>query len=127
MSIWMLHHKHHRHSIRLPEYDYSTCGAYFITICTQNRACWFGEIINGEMILNNVGKMVKDEWLKTEQLRTNVQCGAFVVMPNHLHGIIVINETVGAIHELPLQMSQKQRRNMILPKIIGRFKIQSSK
>lgn len=55
--------KHHRHSIRLKGYDYAQPGAYFITICTQNRACLFGEIVDGKMMLNDAGKMVDSEWL----------------------------------------------------------------
>ncbi|WP_208123161.1 transposase [Cysteiniphilum halobium] len=121
-----------RHSIRLSGYDYSQEGMYFVTTCTQDRACLFGDIVNGKMILNELGDIVRSEWLKIEAIWSNVKCDAFVVMPNHFHGVVVITNTVGAIHELPLhelplQMTIKQRRNMLLPKIIGRFKMQVSK
>ncbi len=119
--------KHTRRSIRLKGYDYSQPGAYFITICTQNRECMFGEIIDGEMALNDAGRIVENEWLKTDQLRQNIKCDIFVVMPNHFHGIIVITEPVGAIHESPQRMTITERRNMTLPKIVGRFKMQTSK
>jgi hypothetical protein len=56
---------HHRRSIRLQGYDYSQAGAYFVTICTQNRDCSFGDIVNGEMRLNDAGRIVADEWNHT--------------------------------------------------------------
>jgi putative transposase len=80
----------HRRSIRLKGYDYSQDGLYFITICTQNRACLFGNIVNGEMILNEYGQIAFNEWMKTTEIRTNVELGDFVVMPNHFHGIVRI-------------------------------------
>ena len=86
---------HHRKSIRLKGYDYSQEGLYFITICTHKRKCLFGEIIKNadneaEMILNEYGIMAHDEWLKTTEIRPNVELCEFVVMPNHFHGIIRI-------------------------------------
>lgn len=83
---------HHRRSIRLKGYDYSQAGAYFITICTKDRQRLFGEITNGEMILNEMGTIAYNEWLKTPELRPNVSLDVFVIMPNHMHGIIVIND-----------------------------------
>src|ERR1700758_186582 len=82
--------KHHGRSIRLKEYDYSQSGAYFITVCTYNRECLFGDVVNGEMRLNKWGTIVENELLKTPELRPNVLLDEYVVMPNHLHGIIVI-------------------------------------
>ncbi len=82
--------KHNRQSIRLKGYDYSQEGFYFITICTQNRECVFGRIVDGEMILNDFGQMVQNEWLNTEQLRPNIKCHAFVVMPDHFHCVLEI-------------------------------------
>ncbi|GLI32783.1 transposase [Desulforhabdus amnigena] len=79
-----------RRSIRLRGYDYSQAGAYFVTICTQNRECLFGEIVDGEMRLNTAGKIVADEWVKTEEIRNEIEMDEWVVMPNHLHGILVI-------------------------------------
>jgi len=80
--------KHHRRSIRLKGYDYSQAGLYFITICTQNRACLFGRIENRVMILNEYGQIAYNEWMKTTEIRNNVELCDFVVMPNHIHGII---------------------------------------
>jgi REP element-mobilizing transposase RayT len=81
---------HRRRSIRLKGYDYSQAGMYFVTICVQNRECLFGEIIDGEMILNKYGKIVQMVWEALPQHYPHVQLGEFVGMPNHIHGIIVI-------------------------------------
>ena len=94
--------KHHRRSIRLKEYDYTQPGAYFITICAYQRMHVFGEVINGEMVLNETGKIARDEWFKTGEIRPYVELyeDEFVVMPNHAHGIIWIvddGNNVGAL------------------------------
>ena len=81
---------HHR-PIRLPGYDYAQTGAYFVTICTNNRECLFGEIVAGEMRLNPAGVIVSNEWKKTAELRGGIRLGEWVVMPNHFHGIVVID------------------------------------
>lgn len=89
-----MHHynpqKHHRRSIRLQGYDYSQEGLYFITICCQDRAHLFGEIVDGEMILNSYGEIAQKEWQNTSTIRDNVVLHEFVVMPNHFHSIIEI-------------------------------------
>jgi REP element-mobilizing transposase RayT len=88
---------HHRHSIRLRGYDYSREGLYFITICVQDRACLFGKIENGEMNLNDAGKMVETEWLKLPNRFTNIELHEYMVMPNHFHAILeIVGTTVGA-------------------------------
>ena len=81
---------HHRRSIRLQGYDYSQAGAYFVTICTQNRECLFGEIVDGEMRLNDVGKMIQAVWDEIPANYPGIDIDAFIVMPNHIHGIVVI-------------------------------------
>ncbi len=86
--------KHQRRSIRLREYDYRQAGAYFVTICTRNRECFFGEIVNGEMQLNDTGRIVKSVWAELPGYE-GVSVDEFVVMPNHVHGIIVLG-VVGA-------------------------------
>jgi hypothetical protein len=89
--------KHHRRSIRLKGYDYTQPGAYFITICTHGRECLFGEIIDGEMHLNEAGQIVVQTWQDLPNHVPNVQLDAFVVMPNHVHGIIIITERAGGV------------------------------
>jgi putative transposase len=80
-----------RHSIRLRGHDYSSPGAYFVTICTQNRKCLFGNVKNNKMLLNKYGHIVLEEWLKTINLRANIILDDFIVMPNHFHVIIMLN------------------------------------
>ena len=82
--------RHHRRSIRLRNYDYTQCGAYFVTICTEERRCIFGQVVGGEMVVNEWGQIVAEEWEQTAIIRPNVELDAFVVMPNHVHAIIVI-------------------------------------
>ncbi len=82
--------RRHRRSIRLKGYDYHQAGAYFVTVCTQDRACLFGEVIGGEMRLNEAGQMVHDIWNDLPSFYPGVQTDAFIVMPNHMHGIIIL-------------------------------------
>lgn len=86
----------HRHSTRLKGYDYSQAGAYFVTICTWQREPLFGEVVEGEMRLSAAGKIVQWEWQRLGEGFPAIRLDAFVVMPNHVHGIIMINNTVGA-------------------------------
>jgi REP element-mobilizing transposase RayT len=76
---------------RLQDYDYSQPGAYFITIVTKNRDCLFGKIINGKLHLNPKGKIVYEEWIKSFVIRKELECDEFVIMPNHIHAIVIIN------------------------------------
>ena len=121
--------RRNRKVIRLREYDYSQAGGYFITICTYHREYLFGQVINHQMMLNKTGETVKQWWLKLEDKFINVKLDNYVVMPNHLHGIIVVIEKdkVGAIHELPLQSGMILRRQMLIPKTVGYFKMNSAK
>jgi len=80
----------HRHSIRLKDWDYPRAGMYFVTICTQDRACLFGDVVNGKIVSNDVGRMIEKWWLKLKHKFPTVQTDQFVVMPNHIHGIITI-------------------------------------
>ncbi len=82
----------HRRSIRLQGYDYTAAGAYFFTICTHDRIPWFGTIEHGQMILNDAGHIVQDEWINTGNMRPRVGLDTFVVMPDHVHGILVLND-----------------------------------
>ena len=83
---------HNRQSIRFSGYDYSIPGAYFITICTHNRELLFGDIRNGKMELNEFGRIARDEWTKTGDIRPNIKLDEFVIMPNHVHGIFIIDD-----------------------------------
>jgi putative transposase len=94
--------KHHRHSIRLPGYDYAQPGAYFVTICTKDRLCLFGEVVAGQMRLNDAGCIVRQCWSDIPNHFPHVQLDAFIIMPNHVHGILVIAHHVGAKNFSPL-------------------------
>ncbi len=83
--------KHHRRSIRLKGYDYSQAGMYFITMCVQNRECLFGEVIDGEMILNDAGKMIEKWYRELPNKFSDIESGEYIVMPNHFHCIIINN------------------------------------
>ena len=92
-----VYNRHHRRSIRLPGYDYSQPGAYFVTICVEQRQCLFGDIVDGRMVLNQYGVIVADEWQKSSVIRQEIELDVWVVMPNHFHGIVIItNDSVGA-------------------------------
>jgi putative transposase len=101
--------KHHRQSIRLKNYDYSSVGAYFITLCTYQKQHLFGDIVEGEMVLNTMGKIIDEEWLRSAGIRKEVELDEFVIMPNHVHGIIWIlpidpsPSNVGAHGRAPLR------------------------
>ena len=126
--------RRHRRPLRLEGYDYSQAGAYFVTICTKDKDGILAEITDEAMRLSPAGKVVEACWKSLPSRYPNVELDAFVVMPNHVHGIIMISigaHTVGAIHELPLHESstsrQISRRRMLLPKIVGYIKMNTAK
>lgn len=80
--------KHHRQSIRLRGYDYSQTGAYFITICTHERQSVFGDIVDGNMMLNAAGAMVDMVWQEIPQNYPDIALGEYIIMPNHFHGVV---------------------------------------
>lgn len=92
--------KHHRRSIRLKGYDYTQPGAYYVTICTAARQCLFGQVVKGEMQLNLLGCIAKFFWLQIPAHFPHIQLDTYVIMPDHLHGILVIvdDTIVGTRH-----------------------------
>jgi len=84
--------RHHRRSIRLKGYDYTQPGGYFITICTYQRECLLGEIIDDEMVLNPAGEIVQHAWDDLPNHFPNVVLDQFCIMPNHVHGIVILKE-----------------------------------
>ncbi len=86
--------KYRVESTRLKEWDYSTPWWYYVTIDTKNRIHYFGKIENGKMILNSIGKIAEEEWINNKTVRENIDLDCFIIMPNHIHGIIIINESV---------------------------------
>jgi len=127
--------KYNRQSIRLKDHNYNRPGFYFVTICVNDNICCLGEIITvdefigQEICLSGIGNVVKKYLLNINNYYEYVALDKWVIMPNHLHMIIKINESadvtpVGAIHELPLP---GDRRQMLLGKIIGKFKMNSAR
>ncbi|MBD3616852.1 MAG: transposase [Gracilimonas sp.] len=109
-------YKRNRKSIRLQYYDYAQPGFYFITICTHKMRHIFGEIFNGHMILNHYGEVAKRKWMNTENIRSNIKLGSFVIMPNHMHAVFQIadaEKTVGAYSDLPLPRVFKSPSNSV--------------
>ena len=90
----LFQHKYRVPSARLQNWDYSNEAMYFITICTKDRGCSFGSISDDKMQPFQLGKIVEVEWLKTKEMRRdmNVELAEYIVMPNHFHGIVIINE-----------------------------------
>ncbi|NER50470.1 MAG: transposase [Symploca sp. SIO1A3] len=84
--------KHHRRSIRLKGYDYTQAGAYFVTICTWQHQCLLGEVVDGEMQLNDYGKIAQFHWHNLLQHHQHLELDEFMIMPNHLHGILILTE-----------------------------------
>ena len=134
--------KRHRRSIRLQNYDYSQAGVYFITICIHKKACVFGNVANGEMILNKQGRIVSECWHDLSNHFSGIESDTFTIMPNHLHGIIVLHNCRGLINQtltnkIPTDQNRTNQTstNWILMKnpeqtvgkIIRHFKARASK
>ena len=90
-----------RPSLRLPGYDYSQAGAYFITACTQNRVMLFGEVIDDDVRLNEMGTIVQKTWDDLPTHYRGIDLDAFIVMPNHVHGIIILADESARRHAIP--------------------------
>jgi len=112
---------HYRRSIRLKGYDYAQAGLYFVTICTQDRLCLFGEIKNGEMILNDAGIMIGRQCQELIYRFDNIKSDEFIVMPNHFHGIVkfVGVPLVGTQNTKPKQPPTIGSQNTKQPSTIG--------
>ena len=122
---------HHRRSIRLRGYDYAQVGAYFVTVCTQDRECLFGEVVGGEMQLNDVGHLIETLWEEMPDHYAGVQVDAFMVMPNHIHGIIILTKKMDTVGAGPRACPDSQgqprgvaptAKSMSLPDVVHRFK-----
>jgi len=113
---------HHRRSIRLKGYDYSQPGIYFVTLCTYQQQCWFGEIHQAQMHLNQIGKIVAQEWLHSPQMRPTLQLDEWIIMPNHLHGIVKIIATQSNLLSHQPQQKKLHRPPNSLPSFIAGFK-----
>jgi REP element-mobilizing transposase RayT len=106
--------KHHRRSVRLRTWDYTNSAAYFITTCTLGRQLLFGDIHDGEMILNPLGEAVADEWLISARMRSEIILDEWGVMPNHFHGIVVIDQG-----DQPVAPTPATSKSTLIPKSLG--------
>ena len=90
-----------RRSIRLPHYDYGDAAAYFITLTVHNRACIFGNVADGAMVLNDTGTIIVPEWSRTPIIRSQVALDEYVVMPNHFHALVAIERSRRGVSHTP--------------------------
>ena len=107
-------------TLRLPGYDYTQSNYYFITACTENKRKWFGIIKNHKMVLNNYGNIVKQQWEWLAKQYPYVRLDEYIIMPNHIHGILIIDKSIQPGHDLVLHIKS-------LSSLIGAFKTTSSK
>jgi len=109
--------------IRLPQHDYTGAGAYFVTLCAHERKCIFGAILSGEVVVNDIGRIVEREWLRSAEIRKEILLDTYVVMPNHLHGIVVFpegrEERAGC---RPALRGSREHATRSLSTFIGQFK-----
>jgi len=113
-----------RKSLHLNDYDYSRDGLYFITICTQNRSCLFGHILDNEMQLNDVGLMIENGWNNLPIRYPNLRLDTFVVMPNHIHGILKIDPCLVGESLADSRSKQKISRSSNTFRFISRVAIE---
>lgn len=125
---------HHRCSIRLKEYDYSRNGGYFVTICSYDKKCIFGKIVNESVELTRIGKIVNDFWYEIPNHFKNAQLDTFIVMPNHSHGIIIITDDCTDVGPTPpSQINNNNGRGGVSPpkctlgQIVAYYKYQTTK
>lgn len=116
---------HRRRSIRLKEYDYANVGAYFVTICVFQRECLFGDVVDGEIRLNECGMIVQDAWDDLPKHYSNVELDQFVIMPNHVHGILVLENGGRVTDHAPTETPSPKRHGF--PEIMRAFKSFSAK
>ena len=117
--------KHHRQSIRLPGYDYTNAGMYFITVCVKDRTFWFGDVVNETVVLTPIGRIIQSVWDDLPAHYPGVAVDRFVVMPNHPHGIVVL--TAGRLGPSPVSVRaearyQEGQKVPLLGEVVARFK-----
>lgn len=137
MSLYR--NKYRIESARLKNWDYSSEGYYFITICIHNREQILGNIISNEMVLSDIGKIVEKEWLKSFEIRRELFCDTYCIMPNHIHGIVVINNDDGPVEthgrgvfvqthgRASLQTDKLQRMPKSISSFVAGFKSSATK
>jgi putative transposase len=120
----LFNQKYRIESTRLRGWDYSDPGYYFVTICTKDRICYFDKVVHSQVVLSDIGMIVFEEWKETEKKRHNIKLDSWIIMPNHIHGIIIITEKC----DHPVETSRRDVSTTIklkpdsLGSIIGQFK-----
>jgi putative transposase len=121
--------QYHRKSTRKPGWDYTRPGRYFITIWVKGGLSYFGKIVNNKVILSKYGKIVEQKWLEIEKKRENIKLDEFIVMPNHLHGIIIITHRIKSVNTSQTDNSYNTRSGRLfrlkansIGSITGQFK-----
>ena len=129
--FFMIHNPliHNRKSIRLKEYDYSRPGEYFITICTYDKKCVFGEVIEEKIKLSPIGEIAKKCWEEIPEYFPKVKLDEYVIMPNHVHGVIIITDGRDLINQIPTENNFPLMKNpkLTLGKIIRHYKARTAK
>ncbi|MDQ7026287.1 MAG: transposase [Anaerolineae bacterium] len=113
--------QHNRRSTRLPDYDYRSNGAYFITICVEQKQCLLGHVDNGDMILNNWGEIAKEEWLRSFEIRKEIKRDEYIIMPNHFHAIVWIERDEKVLSYTPTD-NTLSRKPKSLSTLVSGFK-----
>ncbi|MEW5701702.1 MAG: transposase [Candidatus Zixiibacteriota bacterium] len=120
------HNRPTRRSVRLRGYDYTRAGAYFLTICTEDRAMSLGIVGNDSVVLNTLGQVVADSWLWLARQYDYVELDEWIIMPNHLHGIVVVGrEDAGGSRTAPTAIPDVERKS--IGRVVGAFKTVSTK
>jgi len=112
----------HRRSVRLREYDYAQPGGYFVTICTHDHKCLFGDVIDREMRLNELGEIADAEWRRTAEIRSEIALDAFVIMPNHMHAVVLIADDPPTSSAAALPRTLRGTGHRSLSAIVAGFK-----
>jgi putative transposase len=125
-------HPHHRRSIRVKGYDYSHAGAYFVTLCTEGKRFLFGEIVADQMRTNGYGRVAHEEWWRAEKIRPGLRLDAWVVMPNHVHGIVFLPDPQrrGAQPCAPTELAKPARLHRpprSLASLVAQYKASSAR
>ena len=121
---------HRRRSLRLPRFDYTQQGAYFVTICTRNRACLLGDIVEGRMHLSEAGRLAQAVWEDLPHHYPHVQIDVWVIMPNHMHGIVILAEAQATEDDMPVDVGAGLKPAPTrhgLPEILRAFKTFSAR
>ena len=110
-------------SARAPFWDYGWNASYFVTICTYHQNCYFGDIVNEEMVLSDIGEIAQQCWLQIPEHFPFVKLDVFIIMPNHVHGIVIIDKNDDGRNDEPSSKNKFGPQSKNLPSIIRGFKI----